>query len=133
MYHIFFSHASADGHLGCSHVLAIVNSAAVNIWFRVSFWFWFSLFLILVCPVVWLLVILFWVFKDPPYCSVLWLYQLIFIPTVWIYILAPTVQERSLFSIPSLAFIVCRFFIGGYSDGCEVILYGSFDYHFTNN
>ena len=30
MYHSFFIHLSADGHLDCSHVLAIVNSAAVN-------------------------------------------------------------------------------------------------------
>ena len=37
MYHSFFIHPSVDGYLGCLHVLAIVNSAAVNIGVRVSF------------------------------------------------------------------------------------------------
>ena len=30
-------HRQCDGHLGCFHVLAIANSAAVNIRVRVSF------------------------------------------------------------------------------------------------
>ena len=38
MCHIFFIHSSVDGHLGCIHVLAIVNRAAVNIVVHDSFW-----------------------------------------------------------------------------------------------
>ena len=36
MYHYFFVYSSIDGHLGCFHVLAIINSAAMNNGIHVS-------------------------------------------------------------------------------------------------
>ena len=45
MYHIFLIHSSIDGHLGCFHVLAIINSAAKNFWVYITFKTNFSFFL----------------------------------------------------------------------------------------
>ena len=36
MYHSFLIHSSADGHLGCFYVLAIINSTAMSIGVHVS-------------------------------------------------------------------------------------------------
>ena len=62
--------------------------------------------------------------KEPLYSSPQWFYQFTF---------PPTVQEGSLFSTPSPAFIVCRCFYDGHSDWCEVVSHCSFDLYFSNN
>ena len=70
MYHNFLIHLSANGHLGCFFVLAIV-SAAVNIGVHVSFssgfldvyaqqWY---------CWVIWQFYFVVVFFKESPHCS----------------------------------------------------------------
>ena len=36
VYNIFFTRLSVDGHIGCLHVIAIVNNASVNIGVHIS-------------------------------------------------------------------------------------------------
>ena len=69
MYYSFLIHSSADRHLGCFHVLAIINSAVMNTGVHVSF---ISGFLSVYaqqwdCWVMWQFCFPF--FKESPHCS----------------------------------------------------------------
>ena len=123
MYHNFFIHSSIDGHLGCFHVQSIINTAAritgVHVSFRVVV---FSGYM--------------------PSSGIVGLYgssiPSFFLSNPYTVLhsgcinFSPIVQEGSLFSTSSQAFIVCRLFNDGYSDWCEMILHCSFYLHFSN-
>ena len=70
IYNIFFIHLSVDGYLGCFHILATVNNAAMNIGVHVFFQinvFFFSIYTQEGnCWVTWWFFFSF--FEKPPYC-----------------------------------------------------------------
>ena len=69
---IFFIHSSVDGHLGCFHVLAVINSAAMNIGVNESFQIMvFSGYMPRsgIAGSYGTSILFFVFFKEPPYCS----------------------------------------------------------------
>ena len=124
MYHNCFIHSSLDGHLGCSHVPAIINSAVMNNGIHVSFSILVSSGYMSRSGIAGS-----YACFIPSFLGNIHIMMAI---VVSIYI--PTaVQEHSLFSTPSPAFIVCRLFDDGHSNQCEVMSHCSFDLHFSIN
>ena len=119
MYQSVFIHSSANGHLGCFHVLAIVNSAAANTGVHVPFLIMVLSGYMLRSGIAGSYARLHFLKESPQY-SPQWLHQFTFPPMVW---------EGSLFFIACLALIVYRLFDDGFSDCYEVIPHWSFDLH----
>ena len=115
MYHIFVFNSSVNEHLGYCHVLAIVNSTAMNIGVHVSF-----------------RIVAFSAHTPNSGVAVRRLYTLLHYSCISLY---SCQQCRSVPSVSTsfLAFIVCRFFVDGCSDQCGVIPHCSFDLRFCNN
>ena len=69
MYHNFFINSCVDGHLGSFHVLAIVTRDTMNNGTHVSFSILVSSGYMPRSGIAGCMVVLFLVFKEPPYCS----------------------------------------------------------------
>ena len=126
MYHNFFTCSSVHGYLGCFHVLAVVNTAAMNIGVPMS-----SRIVVFSGYMPSSKIagsygsfIFFFLFKE---ISILF-------SIVAVSICIPTNSAIWFpFSTSSPAFIICIFIDDDHSDQCDVIPHCRFDLHISNN
>ena len=125
MYRCFLIHSSADGHLGCVHVLAIINSAAMNTGVHVAL----SILVSLVYMPSSGIAGSYGSSISSFFKGISTLFSivavLVCIPTI--------IVSGILFSTPSPAFIACRLLDSSHPDWREIVPHCLFDLHFSDN